>query len=154
MSRIVAIDYGKKRTGIAVTDPLQLIANGLTTVATSELFDFVMDYVRREPVERILVGLPKQMNNQPSENMKNIEPFVRSLKKRFPDIPVEMYHYVGNTSLAGAYAMLCSTESERKVYDLAANMTYIELSTIPQYMDEFVGACFLPHTDASLFPNR
>ena len=72
----------------------------------------------------------------------------------FPDIPVEMYHYVGNTSLAGAYAMLCSTESERKVYDLAANMTYIELSTIPQYMDEFVGACFLPHTDASLFPNR
>ena len=72
----------------------------------------------------------------------------------FPDIPVEMYHYVGNTSLAGAYAMLCSTESERKVYELAANMTYIELSTIPQYMDEFVGACFLPHTDASLFPNR
>lgn len=72
----------------------------------------------------------------------------------FPDIPVEMYHYVGNTSLAGAYAMLCSTESERKVYDLATNMTYIELSTIPQYMDEFVGACFLPHTDASLFPNR
>ena len=72
----------------------------------------------------------------------------------FPDIPVEMYHYVGNTSLAGAYAMLCSTESERKVYDLADNMTYIELSTIPQYMDEFVGACFLPHTDASLFPNR
>ena len=63
-----------------------------------------------------------------------------------------MYHYVGNTSLAGAYAMLCSTESERKVYDLATNMTYIELSTIPQYMDEFVGACFLPHTDASLFP--
>ena len=72
----------------------------------------------------------------------------------FPDIPVEMYHYVGNTSLAGAYAMLCSTESERKVYDLATNMTYIELSTIPQYMDEFVRACFLPHTDASLFPNR
>lgn len=72
----------------------------------------------------------------------------------FPDIPVEMYHYVGNTSLAGAYAMLYSTASERKVYELASNMTYIELSAIPQYMDEFVGACFLPHTDTSLFPNR
>ena len=72
----------------------------------------------------------------------------------FPDIPVEMYHYVGNTSLAGAYAMLYSTASERKVYELASNMTYIELSAIPQYMDEFVGACFLPHTDASLFPNH
>ncbi|MGN0275634.1 MAG: corrinoid activation/regeneration protein AcsV, partial [Hominisplanchenecus sp.] len=72
----------------------------------------------------------------------------------FPDIPVEMYHYVGNTSLAGAYAMLYSTASERKVYELASNMTYIELSAIPQYMDEFVGACFLPHTDASLFPSH
>ena len=72
----------------------------------------------------------------------------------FPDVPVEMYHYIGNSSLAGAYAMLFSTESERKVYEVAQNMTYIELSAIPQYMDEFVGACFLPHTDASLFPNR
>ena len=69
----------------------------------------------------------------------------------FPAIPVEMYHYIGNSSLAGAYAMLYSTESEKKVYELAKNMTYIELSTIPQYMDEFVAACFLPHTDASLF---
>ena len=72
----------------------------------------------------------------------------------FPDVPIEMYHYIGNSSLAGAYAMLYSTESERKVYEVAQNMTYIELSAIPQYMDEFVGACFLPHTDLSLFPNR
>ncbi|MEY8426173.1 ASKHA domain-containing protein [Lachnospiraceae bacterium 46-15] len=72
----------------------------------------------------------------------------------FPDVPLEMYHYIGNSSLAGAYAMLYSTESERKVYEVAQNMTYIELSAIPQYMDEFVGACFLPHTDTSLFPNR
>lgn len=74
-----------------MTDPLQLIANGLTTVATSELFDFVMDYVRRESVERILVGLPKQMNNQPSENMKNITPFVNRLRKALPDMPVELW---------------------------------------------------------------
>lgn len=72
----------------------------------------------------------------------------------FPDVPLELYQYIGNSSLTGAYAMLYSTESERKVYEIARNMTYIELSAIPQYMDEFVGACFLPHTDGSLFPNR
>ena len=84
MSRIIAIDYGKKRTGIAVSDTLQMIANGLTTVPTHELLAFIMDYVAKEPVERILVGLPKQMNNEASENMKRIEPFVRSLQKRLP----------------------------------------------------------------------
>ena len=70
----------------------------------------------------------------------------------FPDIPVEMYHYLGNTSLAGAYAMLYSTEAERKVYEIAQNMTYIELSNVPTYMDEFVAACFVPHTDKKPFP--
>lgn len=89
MSRIVAIDYGRKRTGIAVTDTLQMIANGLTTVPTHELLTFLTDYVAREEVERILVGLPRQMNNEASENMKYIEPFVRSLRKRLPQIPVE-----------------------------------------------------------------
>ena len=79
MSRIIAIDYGKKRTGIAVSDTLQMIANGLTTVPTHELLAFIMDYVAKEPVERILVGLPKQMNNEASENMQ----------KRLPDMPVE-----------------------------------------------------------------
>lgn len=64
MSRILAIDYGKKRTGIAVSDTLQMIANGLTTVPTHELLTFILDYVGKEPVERILVGLPKQMNNE------------------------------------------------------------------------------------------
>ena len=78
-----------KRTGIAVSDTMQLIANGLTTVPTHELLNFIGDYIAKEPVERIIVGLPRQMNNEFSENMKNIEPFVRSLKKRFPDIPVE-----------------------------------------------------------------
>ena len=89
MSRIVAIDYGRKRTGIAVSDTMQIIANGLTTVPTHELLDFITNYVKQESVERIIIGLPKQMNNELSENMKNIEPFVRSLKKRLPDMPVE-----------------------------------------------------------------
>lgn len=89
MSRIVAIDYGRKRAGIAVSDPMQIIANGLTTLPTNELLDFIAGYVQREPVERILIGLPKQMNNEASESMKYIEPFVRTLKKRLPEIPVE-----------------------------------------------------------------
>lgn len=72
----------------------------------------------------------------------------------FPDIGVEKYDYIGNSSLAGAYAMVLSEEAEEKVYELSKNMTYMELSTTPGYMDEFVAACFLPHTNASLFPNR
>ena len=89
MSRILAIDYGRKRTGVAVSDAMQIIANGLTTVPTHELLDFITGYVQKEPVERILVGLPKQMNNEASENMKRIEPFVRLLKKKLPEMPVE-----------------------------------------------------------------
>lgn len=89
MSRILAIDYGRKRTGIAVSDIMQIIANGLTTVKTHELLDFIAEYVKREPVECIIVGLPKQMNNELSESMKYIDPFVRSLKKRLPDMLIE-----------------------------------------------------------------
>ncbi|MFR2071650.1 MAG: Holliday junction resolvase RuvX [Bacteroides nordii] len=89
MSRILAIDYGRKRTGLAVSDTMQIIANGLTTVPTHELLDFIAGYVQKEPVERIIIGLPKQMNNEVSENMKYIEPFVRLLKKKLPEIPVE-----------------------------------------------------------------
>ena len=87
----MAIDYGKKRTGIAVTDPLQIIATGLTTVPTVQLMDFLKKYVRQEAVERIVVGHPKQMNNEDSENMKRIVPFVNLLKKQLPDIPVELF---------------------------------------------------------------
>ena len=71
----------------------------------------------------------------------------------FPDIPMDKFHYVGNSSLSGSYVMLLSTESERKVYEIAQNMTYLELSAVPSYMDEFIGACFLPHTDMTLFPS-
>ena len=89
MSRILAIDYGRKRTGLAVSDTMQIIANGLTTVPTHELLDFIAGYVQKEPVERIIIGLHKQMNNEVSENMKYIEPFVRLLKKKLPEMPVE-----------------------------------------------------------------
>lgn len=71
----------------------------------------------------------------------------------FPDIPLEMFHYIGNSSLSGAYTMLLSKEAERKTYEVAGNMTYLELSTVPGYMDEFVAACFIPHTDTTMFPS-
>lgn len=90
MSRILAIDYGQKRTGLAVTDPLQIIANGLTTVLTAQLETFVVDYVKREEVERIVVGLPRQNSGEYSENMRRITPFVNRLKKVLPGVPVEM----------------------------------------------------------------
>ena len=89
MGRILAIDYGRKRTGIAVTDPLQMIANGLTTVRTHELMTFLMDYFGRESVDRVIIGLPKQMDNTASESMKYITPFVNQFKKKFPDLPIE-----------------------------------------------------------------
>lgn len=91
MARIMAIDYGRKRTGIAVTDSLQMIANGLTTVPSGELVKFLQEYTAKEPVERIVVGQPKQMNNEPSENMRYVQAFVTHLKRTIPQIPVEYY---------------------------------------------------------------
>ncbi len=76
---------------MAVTDPLQLIANGLTTVATHELMDYLTNYVKRESVERVVVGQPRQMSGEPSENMQRISVFVEQLKKRLPDVPVEYF---------------------------------------------------------------
>lgn len=90
MARILSIDYGRKRTGLAVTDPLQIIANGLTTVATSDLERFLLDYVKKEDVERIVIGLPKQMNGEMSESWKYIEPFINRLKKVLPKLPIEL----------------------------------------------------------------
>ncbi|MEZ4809203.1 MAG: Holliday junction resolvase RuvX [Allomuricauda sp.] len=89
MARILALDYGKVRTGIAVTDELQLIASALTTVETKNLMPFLVDYVGKEPVERFVVGLPKQMDNTPSESEVLIRPFLTKLSAQFPTIPVE-----------------------------------------------------------------
>jgi len=91
MGRFLAIDYGTKRTGIAVSDTLRIIANGLATVPTHTLLDYLKIYLEKEDVERIIVGLPKQMNNEFSENMKHIRPFVKKLQNFYPDIPVELY---------------------------------------------------------------
>lgn len=89
--RILSVDYGKKRTGLAVTDPLQIIANGLGTVSTSSLFSFLEDYIAREQVERIVIGKPTQPNGMPSDNLRGTEEFVRRWRKAHPEIPVTYY---------------------------------------------------------------
>lgn len=91
MARLLSIDYGKKRTGLAVTDPLQIIAGGLATVSTFELFAFLQDYVRRETVERIVIGEPRQADGSPSENLERVKQFVNRWKRALPDIPIEFY---------------------------------------------------------------
>ena len=91
MARILSIDYGRKRTGLAVTDPLQIIAGGLATVATSELFEWLQAYIAREPVERIVIGEPRQPNGEPSENLARVQQFVNRWRKAVPNIPIEYY---------------------------------------------------------------
>lgn len=89
--RILSIDYGKKRTGLAVTDPLQIIAGGLCTVETSVLYEYIEAYIQREQVERIVIGKPMQPNGQPSENMVRVENFYNRWRKAHPEIPIEYY---------------------------------------------------------------
>ena len=105
MARILSIDYGKRRTGLAVTDPLQIIAGGLATVSTSTLYDYLVNYITREPVERIVIGKPMQHNGEPSENMARVEQFVNRWRKVQPQIPIE---YVDErfTSVLAHRAML------------------------------------------------
>ena len=91
MARILSVDYGKKRTGIAVTDPLQIIASGLTTVDTKDLFDFLSQYIQQEEVERIVIGRPIQMNAEPSENLARVENFVGRWRRAMPEIPIDYY---------------------------------------------------------------
>ena len=105
MARIVSIDYGKKRTGLAVTDPLQLIAGGLATVSTSELFEYLTQYVAKESVERLVIGEPRQPNGQPSENLARVQQFVNRWRKAMPQIPIE-YFDERFTSVLAHQAML------------------------------------------------
>jgi putative Holliday junction resolvase len=89
--RILSIDYGKKRTGLAVTDPLKIIAGGLATVLTHELFQFLHDYTPKEQVELIIIGEPKQPNGLPSENLARVQQFVNRWRKAMPQIPIEYF---------------------------------------------------------------
>ncbi|MDR3261163.1 MAG: Holliday junction resolvase RuvX [Tannerella sp.] len=118
MGRIVAIDYGRKRTGLAVTDMLQLIANGLTTEPSGNVIDYLVNYVSRERVDLFVVGYPKQMNNEPSENMARVEAFVKQLRKVLPGIPVE-YCDERFTSVLAHRAMIEGGLKKKKRQDKA-----------------------------------
>jgi putative Holliday junction resolvase len=100
--RIMAFDYGTKRIGIAVTDPLQIIATGLDTVHPIKIVDFLKAYLQTEQVERFIVGEPKQMDNTPSQSAPHVKGFVGLLKKTFPDIPVEMMDERFTSKMASA----------------------------------------------------
>lgn len=100
MSRILAIDYGKKRTGIAVTDPMKIIATGLTTVATHELIPFLKEYFQREAVEKLIVGYPKNLNDSETDATGLVKECVRILRKNFPDKPVELLDERFTSSMA------------------------------------------------------
>jgi putative Holliday junction resolvase len=89
MPRILSLDYGIKRTGIAVTDEMQIIASGLTTVSSNELILFLKDYFSKEKVEKVIIGEPKQMNGMPSESAPLIEKFIKEFKKEFPEMPLD-----------------------------------------------------------------
>ena len=91
MGRVLSVDYGVRRTGLAVTDPLKIIAGGLTTVETPQLMKFLKEYVARETVERFVVGLPKQTNGRDSENLPRVLAFAEQLKNAFPGVPVDMW---------------------------------------------------------------
>ncbi len=91
MGRLLSIDFGRKRCGIAVTDPLRIVANGLTTVPTSTLIDFVKQYIATEVVDRIIVGLPTTMRGEPSESMRYLTPVINRLKKEIAPIEVTFF---------------------------------------------------------------
>ncbi len=91
MGRILSIDYGKKRTGLAVTDPLRIIANGLATIPTSDIFDYLTQYVTKESVDQLVIGKPIQPNGQPSENLTRVENFVNRWRKLHPEMPIDYY---------------------------------------------------------------
>ena len=116
MSRIMGIDYGTKRTGIAVTDPLQIIASGLATIPTNEVFDFLSNYFREEEVEKIVVGEPMHKDGNPAQIAHMVVGFVRKLKKEFPDIEVVMHDERG-TSVQAKEIILQSGIKQKKRRD-------------------------------------
>lgn len=90
MGRILAIDYGRKKVGLAVTDPMQIIANRLTTVRAHDIFDFLGTYFQKEKVDTVVVGYPKTMKNEASESIRYINPFLKQFQKKFPEVKLEL----------------------------------------------------------------
>ncbi len=135
MGRILAIDYGRKRTGLAVTDQLQIIANGLTTVATHELADFLKAYTQKESVELFVMGMPLQSNGQPSENLKRVKEFATRLGKLFPEIPV-VFHDERFTSVLAHKAMIDGGLGKKRRQDKALVDEISATIILQSYMEQ------------------
>ena len=120
MGRVLAIDYGRKRCGIAVTDPLRICANGLPTVRSCDLMSFLKDYCPREGVDLLVVGLPLTLRGEPSESNRYIEPFLRQLAREMPDMPVERFDERFTSAIAHREMALAGLKkSKREEKDLA-----------------------------------
>ena len=134
MGRILAIDYGRRRTGLAVTDPAQIIPGGLTTVATGELLKFLDDYMKCETVERVVVGWPTQTSGQPSENQQRVAEFVRAFERRHPDVPV-VKQDERFTSVIAHRTMIDAGLSRKRRQDKALVDEISATLILQQYMD-------------------
>ncbi len=135
MARIIAIDFGRKRTGLAVTDPLQIIANGLTTVPSATVIEYLKNYFSKETVEAIVVGHAKQMDNTDSESMVYIKPFLKQLAKHFPHLPV---HLVDErfTSKIAFQAMIDGGLKKKKRQDKALVDTISATLILQSYLEQ------------------
>lgn len=114
MSRILAIDYGQKRVGLAVTDPLQIIANGLETVNSGVIFAFIKDYCEREDVVCFVVGWPLNLRGEPSESMRFVEPFVKALGRKHPDIKIELVDERFTSKMASQAILMSGVSKKRR----------------------------------------
>lgn len=130
MGRILAIDYGQKRVGIAVTDELKIIASALQTVHSKDIFEFLKDYLLHEDVECIVVGDPKQMNNTPSESVKYVEPFVKKLRKLYPQMKIERFDERFTSKIAKQ--SLIESGAKKKVRRDKSNIDKISATLILQ----------------------
>lgn len=135
MGRILSIDYGRKRTGLAVTDPLEIIASGLTTVPTHELEKWLMDYILKEGVVRVLVGLPRRMSGELSESWQYIEPFLNRLHKLLPDLPIELVDERFTSKLASQTILLSGVGKQRRREDKGMIDEVSATIILQQWMD-------------------
>ncbi len=144
MGRILAIDFGLKRTGIAVTDPLKITPGGLTTVRTHDLENFLSEYIKKENVDIIVFGYPTQMNNQESESMKHIRPFATKIQKKFPDIKVDFYDERFTSKLAQKTILTSGLgKKKRKNKELVDEVSAVII--LQSYMDslDFKNSSFI-----------
>lgn len=147
MGRILSVDYGAKRTGLAVTDTLQITAGGLTTVASAEAVSYITAYATREPLERVVVGLPKQMDNLPSENMARVEAFARRLEAALPAGVEVVFYDERFTSVMAHRAMIDGGLSKKRRQDKALADEISAVLILQGYMEwmKSPGAMGHPH---------